>query len=98
MYHAAIRERGCIVVVKLPPELEAYLAGKIANGTYPDADALIADTLRDRMTREQQTAELRAAINVGWEQAERGEVAPFDAVAILAEVRRKGAGVGQPSP
>ena len=73
----------------LPPDLERFVQDQIASGRFPSADGVIEAGLRLLRDRE---AELRDQIAAGMEQVERGEVAPFDPLATLAEVTAARAG------
>ena len=80
------------MVVTLTPELEVYVAGQVASGRYASESDLIAELLREKVERDRKLADLRAAIDVGLEQVERGEVGPFDPRATLARVLQRQAG------
>lgn len=59
--------------VSLPPDLEDFVASRVASGRYASEGEVIREGLR--LLEEQETAEesLRSAIAVGLEQALRGE-------------------------
>ncbi len=64
------------MIVELTPQLEAAIREKVDSGRYNDASEVVREALqlmdeRDRHER------LRAAIAVGVEQIERGEVIPW---------------------
>lgn len=64
--------------VSLPPQLEAYVAAKVASGYYGDADEVIREALRFMETHEEWLQEiklekLRREIQVGLDQLDRGE-------------------------
>jgi antitoxin ParD1/3/4 len=66
------------MIVELTPRLEAVIREKVGSGRYANAGEVIEDALllmenRDKVER------LRAAIAVGLEQLERGEVIPWTA-------------------
>jgi antitoxin ParD1/3/4 len=66
------------MIVELTPQLEAVIREKVNSGRYANAREVIEDALllmenRDRVER------LRAAIALGLEQVERGEVIPWTA-------------------
>ncbi len=79
--------------VSLTPELEKIVNDKVASGMYHSASEVIREALRlmkeQDALREFRLQELRKEIAKGIEQAERGEVVPFDAEAIKAEGRRR---------
>ncbi len=79
--------------VALPPEIERLVREKVESGLYPSADEVFREAMRlledrDRL-RAMRIEELRKEIAIGIEQADRGEVAPFDALATLARVRAR---------
>lgn len=64
------------MVIQLAPETEALLDELVQRGTYPDRESAIAEALRVLKERDQY-ALLKAAIDVGFEQYERGETVPW---------------------
>lgn len=60
--------------VSLPPDLEDFVASRVASGRYASEGEVIREGLR--LLEEQETAEesLRSAVAVGLEQALRGEL------------------------
>jgi antitoxin ParD1/3/4 len=85
--------------VALPPELERLVREKVESGLYLSADEVLHEALRllddrDRL-RALRLEELRKEVAIGIEQADRGEVAPFDAQATLARVRARRAEDGE---
>jgi putative addiction module CopG family antidote len=79
--------------VELDPRLERYVAEKVKNGTFASADAAVNDALEQARLQEELTAEdvaeLRAMIAVGAEQADRGEVAPWDPAELKKRLREQ---------
>ncbi len=79
--------------VSLTPELEQYVNGKVQSGMYHTASEVIREGLRLLKEREelhqQKLSELRREIQVGIDQAVRGQVSPFSE-ATLEEVKAKG--------
>jgi antitoxin ParD1/3/4 len=79
--------------IQLPPGLEAFVRDQINTGCYPSPEEMVHEALwllKDRADlRALKLAELRKQIAIGIEQADRGEVAPLDMNAILAEARRR---------
>jgi antitoxin ParD1/3/4 len=79
--------------VSLTPELEHFVNQKVESGKYQTASEVIRDGLRLLLEREElhqeKLEELRRAIAVGIDQADQGKVAPLDARATLARVRKK---------
>jgi antitoxin ParD1/3/4 len=72
--------------VSLTPELEKLVNGKVSSGMYHTASEVIRDALRLLQERDQrreaELASVRAKVNTGWEQLERGEGRPFDDAAV----------------
>ena len=66
--------------VSLTPEMARLVKAKMRTGLYRSADEVVREALqllKDRDTeKERQLAELRQKIEVGWEQAERGDLLP----------------------
>jgi antitoxin ParD1/3/4 len=74
--------------VSLTPELERYVNDKIEGGTYHSASEVVREGLRllkerDEM-HERKLAALRADIQIAVEQAERGQVSPFNEETLRA--------------
>ncbi len=66
--------------VVLKPELEKYVASKVASGSYHSAAEVVQaglELLRGAEERETQLAELRREVQIGLDQAERGEGSPM---------------------
>jgi antitoxin ParD1/3/4 len=79
--------------VSLTPELEKLVRQKVDSGLYLSASEVVREALRlleerDRM-RALKSEEIRKEIQVGIDQAERGESAPLDLPATLAKVRSR---------
>ncbi|MFO0888247.1 MAG: type II toxin-antitoxin system ParD family antitoxin [Isosphaeraceae bacterium] len=68
--------------VSLTPELEQYVNGKVQSGMYQTASEVVREGLRLLKEREelhqQKLSDLREAIQVGIDQADRGEGVPID--------------------
>ena len=68
--------------VSLTKEFEQYVAEKVESGMYHTASEVIRDGLRLMKERDDlyqiRLAELRNDIAVGVDQADRGQVRPFD--------------------
>ncbi|MCW5724311.1 MAG: type II toxin-antitoxin system ParD family antitoxin [Maricaulaceae bacterium] len=79
--------------ISLTAALEAYVRRKVESGLYNNASEVIREALRERIRVEHIEAEdleaLRAQVMVGWEQAERGELAEWSAKDFIAELDRE---------
>lgn len=68
--------------VSLTPELERRISEKVESGLYNTASEVVRAGLRLLFeadeAREHQLARFRADIEIGWEQAERGELVDGD--------------------
>jgi antitoxin ParD1/3/4 len=71
--------------VTIAPAIEQWINEWIERGRYPDADSLLEDALR--LLEERELAELRAKLQVGIDQLERGEGVPFTPE-LVAQIRR----------
>jgi antitoxin ParD1/3/4 len=77
--------------VSLTPELERRIAEKVESGLYTTASEVVREGLRLLFSRadllEEQTALLRAEIEVGLDELDRGDVVPMDVA--FAEARER---------
>jgi antitoxin ParD1/3/4 len=86
--------------VSLTPELEKFVHRKVKSGRYHTASEVIREGLRlleeqDKL-RAMRLEALRQEIQIGIDQADRGEVAPLDVRETLAKARkRRKAGKGR---
>jgi antitoxin ParD1/3/4 len=80
----------------LPPDLERFINDQVAEGNYPTAEDAVrvgVELLREQHLIDQYPVDqLRRELLVGIEQADRGELKPFDPIGRLAELRRRKAG------
>lgn len=76
--------------ISLTDRLDQYVRDQVASGLYSNVSEVIRDALRDqieqRMSDEAKLERLRAEIDKGWQQAERGEFAPYNMQALIAEL------------
>lgn len=79
--------------VSLTKEFEQYIIQKVESGLYHSASEVVRDGLRLMKERDElhqsRLAELRKAIDVGIEQADRGQTQPFDET-TAARVKARG--------
>ncbi len=59
--------------ISLTPRLEAMIREKVESGLYNNSSEVVREALR-LMARQDQVAQLRAAIAVGLDEFERGEL------------------------
>jgi antitoxin ParD1/3/4 len=80
--------------VSLTPELDEFISSKVASGRYQSASEVIRQGLRllqeQEMTRQAQLDRLRAQINIGLDQANRGEL--LDGEEVFDELEKRFAG------
>lgn len=81
------------MTISLTRDLDELINERIATGNYISANEVIGEALRLLQERDElrrsETARLRREIMVGYEQAERGDVAPLDVGAIKAVGRER---------
>ena len=79
--------------VSLTPELEQFIGRKVESGLYDSASEVVREGLRLLKKRDEtyqrRLEEIRKEVAIGLEEAERGEVSPFNE-AILAEIKAEG--------
>jgi len=63
--------------VEIPEDVAAVVQQKVEQGLYPDAGAAIAEAIR-LLDEHDELVALRARIQVGLDQAARGDVVPFN--------------------
>lgn len=81
------------MVVNLLPRYEAILAEQLSSGRYPSTDVVFQEALQalaSRAEREKKREELRAYLQVGIDEIERGEVVETTVDEIYAEVVAEG--------
>jgi putative addiction module CopG family antidote len=76
----------------LPPDLEAYVAGKVTSGEYVTKSEVFREALvllreRDKL-RALRLEEFRKLVQVGVHELDRGESAPWNAEEAKAELRK----------
>jgi antitoxin ParD1/3/4 len=64
------------MTLNLNPETEAHIAELVEAGDYPNADAAIEDAIR-ALDLERRSIHLMELIQVGIDQADRGELIPY---------------------
>lgn len=73
--------------IALKPEIEKRIQEKVSSGAYPSPDAVIQAGLSLLDQRDRALAELRADLQIGIDQLDRGE--GLEADAVFAEFEAK---------
>jgi antitoxin ParD1/3/4 len=77
--------------ISLTPELEEFVDSRVSSGRYQSASEVVRQGLRllqeQEMTREAQLDRLRSQIDLGLDQARRGEL--LDGEAVFDELERR---------
>jgi antitoxin ParD1/3/4 len=77
--------------VSLTPELEEFVSSRVSSGLYQSASEVVRDGLRllqeQEMSRRAQLDRLRGQIDLGLEQARRGEL--LDGEEVFEELARR---------
>jgi antitoxin ParD1/3/4 len=73
---------------QLSPDIEARIQQKVAAGAFPDADEVIREAMRLLDMQERQLEVLRAKLQSGLDQLDRGEGIPLTPE-LVEEMRRK---------
>lgn len=76
--------------IHLNSSLESFVRQKLDSGHYRSASELVNEALRLMLEREKRLAELKSDIQVGIEQAERGEL--IDAKTVFQSIQKQSAG------
>ena len=77
------------MVLSLPAELEQFVQHQVASGRYRSVDDVVQAGLSLLKERQQKLDELRAEIQIGLDELDRGEGVPLDMAAIKARVRQR---------
>ena len=68
--------------ISLTPELNQFIDARVESGLYESASEVVREGLRLLRHREglqqQQLARVRAKVELGWQESERGEVVTAD--------------------
>ena len=63
--------------VSLTPQLEAMIRAKVESGKYNNASEVVREALRLMQERETKRERMRAEIQIGLDQLERGETVEY---------------------
>jgi antitoxin ParD1/3/4 len=75
------------MAIQLPPDIEARIQQKVADGAFPDAAEVIREAMRLLDQQERQLEEFRAKFRSGLDQLDRGEGIPFTPE-LMAKIRQ----------
>jgi len=87
------------MTIHLSGDREQFVRSLVQGGEFASEEAVVDEALRlfQELDEQAKLAELRREIVIGIEQADRGELAPFDPKATLARVRsRQDASIREP--
>lgn len=70
--------------INLSPEIEQYLQVKVGTGFYSNASEVVRDAIRRMWEEDQKLEKLRAAVQIGDEQLDRGEGLSYSASRLEA--------------
>jgi antitoxin ParD1/3/4 len=74
--------------IQLPPQIEGYIASKIANGEFADASSFLSAIAEKFKSEEQKIKALRQAIKIGDDQIKAGEVVPYN-MDLIEEITKE---------
>ena len=74
--------------IQIPPDIEARIQQKVAAGAFPDADEVIHEAMRLLDAQERRLEELRAKLQIGLDQLDRGEKVLFTPE-LVEQMRRE---------
>lgn len=102
-YFADMATHRTTVNVSLTPELDAFLQNRVKSGRYQTTSEVVREALRllERQEREREEAlyQLKAKLEKGAAQAERGELLDgdevFDELREMIEERRRAKAINQ---
>jgi len=86
------------MIIHLPEHREQIIRDLVQSGRYASEDDVVDKALQllEETDAQAKLANLRQEIAIGIDQADRGELAPFDPHATLARIRfRQASGNGQ---
>lgn len=75
--------------VTLPTEFEQFVHQEVTSGRYRSEQDVVADALRLLQERDRRRKELRAEVQEGLNQLDRGEGTPLDVDQILIRGRQR---------
>ena len=77
------------MVLALPDDLKKFVQDEVASGRFQSTEHVICEALRRLREHERQLNELRAELQIGIDQLDRGDGIPFDAEDIKREIQER---------
>ena len=74
------------MVLALPDDLRKFVQDEVASGRFQSTEDVICEALRRLREHERQLDELRAELQIGIDQLDRGEGIPF----VAEDIKRRG--------
>ena len=87
------------MTIQLAEHSERFVREMVRSGRYASENEVVEKALQllEESDEQSKLAELRLEIGIGIEQADRGDLSPFDPHATLARIRsREASGTGKP--
>ena len=84
--------------INLSAEIERYLESKVGTGLYHNAAEVVRDAIRRMQEEDEKLSALRAAVQVGDAQIERGEGIPYTPERLAAITAKAFAQARQGNP
>jgi antitoxin ParD1/3/4 len=78
--------QGSTVSITLKPDLEKLVQESVLSGAYRSPEEVVLAGLNLLNQREQKLAALRVDLQIGIDQAEKGEIAPLDMEKLIGEL------------
>ena len=75
--------------VSLTEKLATFVEGEVATGDYSSASEVVRDALRLLEDRRSKLEALKAAVQVGWDEADRGEYEALDVDELARSIIRE---------
>ena len=77
------------MTVTIPPEFVPFVEQLVESGAFASPESVVGEALK--LLREQRLPflELQAEIEIGIDQANRGDLVPFDSDKIIAKARKR---------
>jgi len=76
------------MTITLTPQIEEIIRKKVESGQYRDASELVSTAVLQLDVRDQKVDRLRAALHIGIDEADRGELIPWTST-TMDEIQRE---------